>query len=82
MTMPAPIGGKGPDRTPAQRELRTAILLLGAAIAGLAGSVIGGFALMPIVRLVDMLTVIAGAVGAGAAFAIAVVQFRRARGQP
>jgi hypothetical protein len=55
------------------------ISLLVAAIIGLAVAFLSGLALVPRVRLVEVLTVIASAVGSGAAFAVTIVQFREAR---
>ena len=49
------------------------------AIAGLAVSVLSGLALVPRVRLVEVLTVIAGAVGGGAALVVSIQQFQRSR---
>jgi hypothetical protein len=55
------------------------ISLLVTAIVGLAIAILSGLALVPRVRLVEVLTVLASAVGSGAAFAVTVVQFTRAR---
>jgi len=54
-------------------------LILLVSVAGLAVSVLSGLSLVPRVRLVEVLTVIAGAVGGGAAFAVSMIQFRRNR---
>ncbi|MGH8640052.1 MAG: hypothetical protein ACREUZ_23245 [Burkholderiales bacterium] len=55
------------------------IAMLLVSVAGLAVSVASGLALVPRVRLVEVLTVIAGAVAGGAALAVSVVQFKCAR---
>ena len=55
------------------------IRLLVAAFLGLAVAFLSGLALVPRVRLVEVLTVIASAVGSGATFAAAIVQYRKAR---
>ena len=67
------------SRSPEQTQYRTAAAMLVGAVAGLAVAVFSGLALVPRVRLVDVLVVIAGAVGGGAALVGAIVQFRQAR---
>ena len=54
-------------------------LMFVTSIAGLAVSVLSGLALVPRVRLVEVLTVIAGAVGGGAALVVSIMQFRQVR---
>ena len=54
---------------------RQTISLLASAIIGLAVALLSGLALVPRVRLVEVMTVIAGAVGSGAAFAMAINQY-------
>lgn len=54
------------------------ISLVIAAVVGVAVAFMSGLALVPRVRLVEVLTVIASAVGGGAAFAAALVQFKDA----
>ena len=49
--------------------------------AGLAVSVLSALSLVPRVRLVEVLTVVAGAVGGGAAFAVSMIQFQRNRNE-
>ena len=53
--------------------------MLVAGIVGMLTAVMSGLALVPRVRLVEVVTVIAGGVGGGAALAVAVAQFRAAR---
>jgi uncharacterized membrane protein len=53
--------------------------LLVAAIVGLAVAFLSGLSLVPRVRLVEVLTVIASAVGSGAGFAAAIVQYTKTR---
>jgi hypothetical protein len=57
------------------------VLMFLTSIAGLAVSVLSGLALVPRVRLVEVLTVIAGAVGGGAALVLSIQQFQRSRKQ-
>lgn len=57
------------------------VLMFVTSIAGLAVSILSGLALVPRVRLVEVLTVIAGAVGGGAALVVSILQFRRSRNQ-
>ena len=59
--------------------MRHSIAALAAGIVGLVTAIVSGLAMIPRVRLVEVLTVVASAVGAGAALALAVVQFRQAR---
>ena len=56
--------------------MRTAVVPLVVGTVGLVMALASGLALVPRVRLVDVLTLVATAVGSGAAFAIAVVQLR------
>ena len=65
--------------SPEQKQFRTAAGLLVAAVIGLATAVISGFALVPRVRLVEVLSVVAGGIGGGAALVAALVQFKQAR---
>lgn len=58
--------------------MRTAVAPLVVGIVGLVMALASGLALVPRVRLVEVVTLVATAVGSGAAFAIAVVQFRAA----
>lgn len=60
-------------------SIRRAAVLLLAAFVGIAISVAEGLKLVPRVRLVDVLIVIAGAIAAGAALTGAVVQWTQAR---
>ena len=60
-------------------SIRRARLLLVAACIGIAISLAEGLVLVPSVRLVDVLILIAGAVGAGAALTGAVGQWNQAR---
>jgi len=64
--------------TNSERKERTGVALL-AAIVGLAGALISGMLLVPRVRVVEVLTVIASAVGSGAAFALAVNEVVKGR---
>lgn len=66
-------------RTQEQQQLKAATAILVAAIVGLATAVVVGFALVPRVRLVEVVTVLATAVGGGAALAVAITHFRQAR---
>lgn len=59
--------------------VRRAVLLVIVAVFGVATSLAGALALVPRVRLVEVLTVFAGGVGAGAALVAAVVEFRKER---
>ena len=56
-----------------------AVLLVLVAVLGLATSLLGALSLVPRVKLVEVLTVFAGGVGAGAALVAAVVEFRKER---
>jgi len=67
--------------SPEQRRLRAAALLLLCAVLGLATALVSGLALMPRVKLVEVLTVVAGAIGGGAALTAAIVQFKQARAE-
>lgn len=60
------------------KPLRPALVLV-AAVLGIATSFFGALALVPRVRLVEVLTVFAGAVGGGAGLVWAVWEFRKAR---
>ena len=60
-------------------SIRRARLLLVAACIGIAISLAEGLKLVPSVRLVDVLIVIAGAIGAGAALTGAVGHWNQAR---
>ena len=53
--------------------------MLAAAVVGLATAVISGLALVPRVRLVEVLTVVAGGVGGGAALVSALLSYKQAR---
>ena len=64
-------------RQPAWPRLRPALVLAGAVI-GIVTSFFTALALVPRVRLVDVLTVFAGAVGGGAGLAYAAMEFRKA----
>jgi hypothetical protein len=65
--------------TQKQKHVRSAAAALLAAAIGTATSVASALALVPRVRLVDALTVLATAFGSGAALVWAIVEFRRAR---
>ena len=65
--------------SPEQKQYRAAAAMLAGAVAGLTVAILSGLALVPRVRLVDVLIVIAGAVGGGAALVGAIVQFKQAR---
>ena len=60
------------------RRLRP-VLVLVAAVLGIATSFFGALALVPRVRLVEVLTVFASAVGGGAGLVWAMMEFRKAR---
>ncbi len=60
------------------KPLRPALVLV-AALLGIATSFFGALALVPRVRLVEVVTVFAGAMGGGAGLVWAVVEFRKAR---
>ena len=62
-----------------QKQFRAAAITLVVAVLGLATAVISGLALVPRVRLVEVLSVVAGGIGGGAALTAAVVQFKQAR---
>ena len=61
-----------------QKQFKAAAATLVAAVLGLATAVVSGLALLPRVRLVEVLTVVAGGIGGGAALTAAVVQFKQA----
>ena len=54
-------------------------MLLAAAI-GLLTAFLSGLALLPRVRLVEVVTIVASAIAAGAALTSALVEFKQARG--
>jgi len=58
--------------------MKNAVAALAVAIIGLVTALVSGLALVPRVRLVEVLTLIATAIGSGAALAVAVVQLRQA----
>jgi len=58
--------------------MRNAVVALAVGIVGLVIALTSGLALVPRVRLVEVLTLVATAIGSGAAFAIAVAQLRTA----
>jgi hypothetical protein len=62
-----------------QKQFRGAVITLVVALLGLATAVLSGLALLPRVRLVEVLSVVAGGIGGGAALTAAVVQFKQAR---
>ena len=62
-----------------KREVRAAAATLVVAVLGLGTAVVSGLALMPRVRLVEVLTVVAGGVGGGAALTLAISQFKQVR---
>ena len=64
---------------PSPSQSTASLPTLGWSIAGLAVSLISGLALVPRVRLVEVLAVIAGAVGGGAALVVSIMQFQRSR---
>jgi len=64
---------------PVWPRLRPALALAGA-VVGIATSFLTALALVPRVRLVDVLTVFAGAVGGGAGLTWAAMEFRKAVG--
>ncbi len=64
-------------REPAWERLRP-VLALVAALLGIATSLFTALALVPRVRLVDVLTVFASAVGGGAGLTWATMEFRKA----
>ena len=66
-------------KTEEQKRLRSAVAMLVVAVVGMLTAVVSGLALVPRVRLVEVVMVIAGGVGGGAALAAAVAQFREAR---
>ena len=80
MTEPARKGAIH-DSGDIRRDRRSAIALLVTAVAGLGASLAAGLALVPRVRLVEVLTVLAGGIGSGAALVWAIVQLRRARSE-
>jgi len=60
------------------KSKRSAVAALAAGILGLLMALVSGLALVPRVRLVEVITLVATAIGSGAAFAIAIVQLRTA----
>jgi hypothetical protein len=64
------------------KDRRRPVLLLVPAVIGIATSLITAFALVPRVRVVDVLTVFATAFGGGAALTAAIVEFRKSRLKP
>ena len=68
-----------PKATSHKRETRAAAATLLVAVFGLATALTSGLALMPRVRLVEVLTVVASGIGGGAAFTLAMAQFRQVR---
>ena len=62
-----------------QRQFRAAAATLVGAAIGVATAVVSGLALLPRVRLVEVVTVVAGGIGGGAALTAAVVEFKQAR---
>ena len=54
--------------------------MLVAALVGVAIAFVSGMALVPRVKLVEVFTVVASAMGAGAALTAAITAFKRARG--
>ena len=65
--------------TSQKREFRAAAATLLVAVLGLATAVVSGLALLSRVRLVEVLTVVAGGVGGGAAPTLAISQFKQVR---
>ena len=63
-----------------QRERRRAFFLLVAAVLGVAVAFFSGLALVPRVKAVEVFTVIASGIGAGAALTAAIVGLRRGGG--
>jgi hypothetical protein len=55
------------------------VLLVLVAVLGFVTSLLGALSLLPRVKLVEVVTVFAGGVGAGAALVAAVVEFRKER---
>jgi hypothetical protein len=53
--------------------------MLVVAIIGVLTAIVSGFALVPRVRMVEVLTVVAGGIGGGAALTGSLVQFKQAR---
>jgi hypothetical protein len=66
-------------KSPAERQFRAAAFTLLGAVLGLATAVVSGLALVPRVRLVEVLTVMATGIGGGAALVGSIIQFRQAR---
>jgi hypothetical protein len=66
-------------RSQQQRKIRAAAASLLVAVLGLATALFSGLALMPRVRLVEVLTVVAGGIGGGAALTLAIAQFKQVR---
>ena len=68
------------QRTPGQRKhFRTAGGMLVAAALGLLTAFVSGLGLLPRVRLVEVVTIVARGVAAGAALAAALAEFKQAR---
>ena len=70
---------KSQPASPERRLYRAAVTTLLGAFLGLAMAFIAGIALVPRVRLVEVLAVVAGGIGGGAALTSAIVQFKQAR---
>ena len=62
-----------------KQEIRAAAATLLVAVPGLTTAAVSGLALMPRVRLVEVLTVVAGGVGGGAALTLAIARFKQVR---
>ena len=60
-------------------RMRRPIAAVATGILGLVAAIASGLAMIPRVRFVEVLAVVASAIGAGAALALAVVQLRQAR---
>jgi hypothetical protein len=72
--------GKGREATVEEDDgMKQVVGPVISAIVGLVITIASGMALVPRVRSVEVLTVIAGAIGSGAALAVVVVQIRQAR---
>ena len=69
-------------KAPEPQRFKGVTSMLVVAVCGLATAVISGLALVPRVRLVEVLTVVAGAFGAGAAVVSAWIQFKQSRPAP
>ena len=68
--------GRTPEQT---KHLRTTAAILLSAAGGVLATCLASLALLPRVRPVEVVTVVASAVGAGAALTAAFLQFRQAR---